>query len=202
MTNVMYRLKISLCGITPEIWRIVEVPADISLDRLHDVIQISLGWNDSHLHTFKTGKDKYSEYIEPENGEKDESFVRLNDIVKRKGKIIEYLYDFGDHWEHEIKFIDKIKLDDMQMSMGLFEVKCLDGANECPPDDVGSVPGYENFIEIMNNPEDPEYEETLEWYQSQTGKETFAQDHFDIEKINRQLINYWRWSRDRNTDWF
>jgi len=64
MSERMYLLKIRLLDIEPEIWRRFVVPASITLDRLHDVIQIVMGWTDSHLHEFKIGKKRYTEYPE------------------------------------------------------------------------------------------------------------------------------------------
>ena len=45
----IYELKITLCGSNPAIWRRVQVPGGIKLNRLHDVLQVVMGWTDSHL---------------------------------------------------------------------------------------------------------------------------------------------------------
>jgi len=52
MKQRTYELRITLNGTKPPIWRKVAVPADIALGELHDVIQIAMGWTDSHLHQF------------------------------------------------------------------------------------------------------------------------------------------------------
>ncbi len=62
-----YQLKLSLLGIKPEIWRRIVVPAAISLDRLHDVIQIVMQWEDIHLYEFQIGKNLYSAYADEED---------------------------------------------------------------------------------------------------------------------------------------
>ena len=49
----IYELKITLCGSNPAIWRRVQVPGGIKLNRLHDVLQVVMGWTDSHLHQFR-----------------------------------------------------------------------------------------------------------------------------------------------------
>ena len=59
MNERLYLLKIRVVYIEPEIWRRFVVPASITLDRLHDVIQIIMGWTDSHLHEFTIGKKRY-----------------------------------------------------------------------------------------------------------------------------------------------
>ena len=49
------QLKLSLRGVVkPPVWRRLLVPADIRLDRLHEVIQTAIGWTDTHLHVFST----------------------------------------------------------------------------------------------------------------------------------------------------
>ena len=64
MKERFYLLKIQLLDIEPTIWRRFVVPAGITLDRLHDVIQIVMGWTDSHLHEFTIGNKRYTEYPE------------------------------------------------------------------------------------------------------------------------------------------
>jgi len=50
--TTVYQLKIALVGVRPQIWRRVQVPADIALDELHLVLQAAMGWTNSHLHSF------------------------------------------------------------------------------------------------------------------------------------------------------
>jgi hypothetical protein len=101
MNDRFYLLKIEFLDIEPKIWRQFVVPGSITLDRLHDVIQIVMGWQDCHLHEFVIGKKKYTENPEGKgDGEVDGRF-RLVDLVKQKGRNIRYLYDFGDSWKHE-----------------------------------------------------------------------------------------------------
>jgi len=57
--NTFYQLKITLKDIEPVIWRRFTVPSHITLDRLHDVVQIVMGWQDSHLHQLFS-KNKFS----------------------------------------------------------------------------------------------------------------------------------------------
>jgi hypothetical protein len=102
MESRLYLLKISLVDLEPQIWRRFVVPASITLDRLHDVIQIAMGWTDSHLHQFMIGKNRFTEYPEHREDGLEEANYRLGDLVKQKNRRFGYLYDFGDSWEHEI----------------------------------------------------------------------------------------------------
>lgn len=54
-----YQLKITLRGSRPPIWRRFVVPDTITLPELHEVIQIVMGWTDSHLHEFVVGRVSY-----------------------------------------------------------------------------------------------------------------------------------------------
>lgn len=64
MNERLYLLKIQLLDIEPAIWRRFVIPAAITLDRLHDVIQIVMGWTDSHLHDFTIADKRHTEYPE------------------------------------------------------------------------------------------------------------------------------------------
>ena len=135
MNEHVYLLKIRLLDVKPEIWRRYVVPASITLDRLHDVIQILMGWHDSHLHQFTIGKVRYTEYPEFE----EEGFAcgqyRLNDLIKEEGATFSYLYDFGDSWEHELILEENHYWIPEHQS----DLVCLEGARACPQEDIYSV---------------------------------------------------------------
>ena len=59
--------------------------------------------------------------------------------------------------------------------------RCLEGERACPPEDCGGILGYKDLLEILKNPEDPEYETTLEWLGD------FDPNAFDIEAVNHEL---------------
>ena len=96
MNERFYLLKIQLLDIEPVIWRRFAVPASITLDRLHDIIQIVMGWTDSHLHEFTIGNKRYTEYPESKGDGLVCGRYRLGDLIKQKGRTFRYLYDFGD----------------------------------------------------------------------------------------------------------
>ena len=188
-----YVLRIELEEIKPVIWRRFAVPSDITLDRLHDVIQIIMGFNDSHLHEFNIGGKRYTEEPDPEfieEGEEilEEGLFKLNDLVKLKDNPFGYLYDFGDNWGHAV-ILEKT---DYRLKDYDLPVICLDGKRACPPDDVGSIPGYEEFCKAMADKSHPEHKMYKAWF----GK-LYKPDFIDIEFINDELSKYIRWSRQR-----
>ena len=74
ITAPVYTLKITLLGTEPPVWRQVIVRGDILLEELHYVIQIAMGWTNSHLHQYFVGNVRYG-VPDPEfgNNMKDEA---------------------------------------------------------------------------------------------------------------------------------
>src|SRR3989442_1380699 len=102
--NKIYQIKVTLLRTPPPIWRRLLVPSDITLSNLHDLLQLAMGWTDSHLHEFLFRGQCYGP-TGPERGVAeaiDERKVRLNQLLVRVGAKIVYTYDFGDGWEHGI----------------------------------------------------------------------------------------------------
>jgi Plasmid pRiA4b ORF-3-like protein len=188
----VYLLKIELLDIEPAIWRRFVVPANITLDRLHDVIQIIMGWTDSHLHEFTIGKKRYTE--DPES--KEDGLVsgryRIGDMIKRKGRIFHYLYDFGDCWEHEL-VLEESRYFNQKLRT---ELVCLEGERACPPEDVGGVPGYYEFFKALKDSSHEEHETYMEW----SGGD-YDSEGFDANTVDLELMKYLRWSRDRYQNW-
>jgi len=192
MSERQYLLKIELLEIEPLIWRRFVVPGCITLDRLHDVIQIVMGWQDTHLHEFTIGKNCYTERPEyKEDGRPCERY-RLVDLIKQKGRTFSYSYDFGDGWRHRLTIEDS-RFFDPDLPGPLF---CMEGERACPPEDVGGMPGYFEFCRAMQDPAHEEHESFMEWYGG-----PFDSEWFDVNYVNRELFKYLRWSRDRYRYW-
>jgi hypothetical protein len=176
----IYQIKVTLKDSRPSIWRRIQVPGDISLSRLHAVLQIVMGWTNSHLHQFKAGERYYGE-PDPEFADMieviDERQVRLNQIAPDVKASFVYEYDFGDNWEHEL-VVEKI----LPPEKGAQYPRCTDGKCACPPEDVGGVWGYQDFLEAMRDPNHPEHEDMVEW----AGGE-FDPEAFDLRGVNGAL---------------
>jgi len=173
---VAYVLKVSLRHVQPIVWRRIRVPGDATLGELHDVLQISLGWNDSHLHAFQVGAKQYGP-IDEEDDRKiiDEETITLDEIAAKQKKLV-YLYDFGDGWEHDV-VIEKSVKDPTAL-------ECLDGGRAAPPDDCGGAPGYEELVAILGNPKNARHQEMREWAGD------FDPNAFDIDAVNDELFDW------------
>lgn len=178
----IYQIKITLLAVKPKIWRRILIPASISLPKLHDVIQISIGWRDSHLHQFVDAGVYYGipDPVFPTQEMKNERNVKVSKLLKSKGDRIMYEYDFGDSWQHEI-LLEKVLPFDRQKKLPV----CIDGDRSCPPEDCGGSWGYQNLLEIMVDPDHDEYEEMNEWL----GDE-FEPEKFDAAETTRMLSEY------------
>jgi len=192
MNERSYLMEIQLVDIEPAIWRRFVVPASITLDRLHDVIQIVMGWTDSHLHEFTIGKKSYTEFPESKEEGLECGKYRLGDLIKQKGRTFRYLYDFGDGWDHQVSLVNSRYFNPEQQ----VELICLEGERACPPEDVGGVPGYDEFCKALKDPNHEEHESYMEWSGG-----NYDNERFETDVINWELMKYLRWSRDRYQSW-
>ena len=166
MDHIVYQFKVSLIEIEPTIWRRIQVPAKYSFWDLHVAIQDAMGWLDYHLHAFR---------IRPKHKRKTINIGIPGDewdgdttipgweipIIKHfteLGQIIEYEYDFGDGWSHEVLF-EAFLLKEK----GIRYPKCVGGERACPPEDCGGIPGYYSLLEVLQDPTHPDYEENITW---------------------------------------
>ena len=170
----IFRIKVTLRHVKPPVWRRIEVPADIKLGKLHEVLQIAMGWMNSHLHGFRKGHESYGVPDPAFPGDfKNERNVRLDGIAG-EGETIVYEYDFGDGWEHDLK-IEKV----LPAQQDVHYPRCIKGKGACPPEDCGGPWGYANLLEAIKNPKHEEHKELLEWV-----GEDFDLNEFDIDEVN------------------
>jgi hypothetical protein len=179
------QVKLGLRGVSkPPVWRRLLVPADMRLDRFHDVIQTAMGWTDTHMHVFLTDAGDYG-LPDPELGFRDERTARVEQFLREPGDRIRYMYDFGDDWEHDIKLENRLDADpDAQLPA------CLGGKGACPPEDCGGVWGYADLKEILANPNHEEHEGMLEWLglDSASDFDTTACDPAEINDLLDMII--------------
>jgi len=179
----IYQIKVTLVGIKPPIWRRLLVPSTMALHELHEALQITMGWTDSHLHQFIDKGDYYGvPDPEFEMDCKDESKIKLNRLLLNEKDSLVYEYDFGDGWEHKI-VLEKIHPFKTDVELPL----CNQGKRSCPPEDCGGIWGYQDFLEAIKDPKNPEHDEMLEW----VGGE-FDPEYFDVGEVNEVLAEYCR----------
>jgi len=175
----VYQIKVSLRGAKPPIWRRLELPADTSLAELHRIIQVAFGWEECHLHVFETAYGMFG-VADPELGHRAEAPVTLEQVAPGVGDRLQYIYDFGDDWAHEI-VVEK-QLDRRQVTYP----QCTAGRRAAPPEDCGGIWGYEELIEVLSDPGHPEHSDRLEWL-GLTSAADFQPARFDAAEVTRAL---------------
>lgn len=189
MTETIARLRIALVDADPPIWRRVEVPVEASLKMLHDVIQGAMGWLDYHLWEFEAGGRRYGlpDPDWPEDGPAAAANARLAALIDRGVRRFDYLYDMGDSWEHEI-IVEAVEAG----ASGVKYPRYVEGARRAPPEDIGGMPGFHEFLEAIANPRHPRHGEAIEWHRECYG-EAFNPDTFDERAARLRIGQIAKW---------
>jgi hypothetical protein len=173
--RVLYEIRVRLNEIKPPIWRVLRVPGRTSLARLHKILQLAMGWQDSHLYIFEVDGKRYSlPSAEWEIEISDCRRMTLEKTFAGVRKSFLYEYDLGDSWMHEITLVRALEEEG--------PVECVAGARACPPEDCGSTPGYYELLKALSDPYHEEHHAMLEWV---GGK--YDPNAFDVAAVNRAL---------------
>ena len=186
----VHRVKITLRGAKPPIWRRLEVPSGITLLRLHQSIQAAFGWSEEHLWVFETPSGDYGT-ADRELGHRSAGSAKLAGVAALPGDRIRYTYDFGDDWVHDILVEDLLPAEP-----GVAYPRCTAGRRACPPEDCGGIWGYQDLLETLAEPRHAEHAELLEWLGLTTAAE-FDPGHFDLGEVNEALSGLARVLRKR-----
>jgi hypothetical protein len=175
---------VTLLDTRPPIWRRTQVK-DCTLDRLHEHLQTAMGWTNSDLHHFRIGEQLYGDpLLMQENFEemgcKDSTTTRISDLLPTSGKRFRFEYecDFGDGWRHEVLFEGCV-----QAEAGKKYPLCVEGERACPPEDVGGVWGYADFVEAVQNEDHEQHDEILDWVGG-----SFDPEAFDAKAATRRMM--------------
>lgn len=165
----------------PQIWRTLRVRSDILLGELHTALQLCFGWADQHMHYFLSDGVRYGipepESADDEHKVRHQARVRLDQLIESRGDLLEYVYDFGDCWEHLIVLasVEPFEAEDRLP-------RCLAGALAGPPEDCGGPRGYAHLVKVIADTKHKEHADMLEWLGGY-----FFPDLFDINETNERL---------------
>jgi Plasmid pRiA4b ORF-3-like protein len=175
----IFQIKMTLKGIDPPIWRRIHT-ADCTLEEVHEIIQVTMGWEFEHLYRFTIGGVDYADLEMTSDEEvEDACATRLSAVLPAENRRprFAYEYDFGDEWIHQLiveeRFLPK---------EGVKYPICVGGQRACPPEDCGGPWAYADFVEAIGDPDHRRHEELLEW----VGGE-FDPERFDQEAVNTEL---------------
>ena len=178
----IYQLRMTLLGTAPPIWRRLLVPAGFTLAQLHNVLQIVMGWQDMHLHEFRSGQRHFGR-LDPDDPFpgtpplEDERKMELSAVLPHVDAKLLYIYDFGDYWKHEI-----VREQLLPAGPEAPCPICVNGERACPPEDCGGIYGYEELLEVLAKPKHRRHRELREWAGA-----GFDPGRFSIADVNRRL---------------
>jgi len=156
-------LHVSLAPTSPLVWRRLWVEDSVSMYQLHEILQVTMGWMHSHLFFFKAPGVTITEYS-PDNDWIADEFkeartTKARSVFSEVGCSIVYEYDFGDSWEHTIRFERVIEDEDIPFELP----RCVGGENACPPEDCGGFDGFEQLKKVLARRSGLEYRSTVGW---------------------------------------
>jgi hypothetical protein len=163
VSETVARVRIELEDTDPLVWRELDLPLSTTLATLHDLIQVVMRWQDYHLHEFVVGEKIYGvpdheDDVILERKVYQSRSIRLGTLIDRGVREFLYVYDFGDNWRHRILIAD-IRQGEPDSEYPRF----VAGERRAPPEDVGGIGGFEEFLEAMADPEHDQHQLMMDW---------------------------------------
>jgi Plasmid pRiA4b ORF-3-like protein len=174
MKDLIIRVSITLLDVDPAIWRRIEAPANVTLEGLHDVIQVVMGWADHHLHHFQVGSLRYGAPTPDDIDIQDGRKLKLSRLIDDGERAFEYVYDYGDEWRCVV-----VLEATAPMIPGFAYPRLVEGARRGPPEDVGGPWGFGELLEAIADHKHERHAELLEW----------CGGDFDPQQLNITEIN-------------
>ena len=174
---IQFRLAVK--DVQPEIWRELVVPPDISLETLHSIVQVLMGWEKKHLYAFVINKKRYMSVSDVDDGpgaKAHSTQATLSRALAGTGDIL-YEYDFGDDWH--------VVLSRQPRDTGFAPsqaAQCIRGSRRGPVEDSGGSRGYMEKSRIYTNPHHKQYAQVRKLFGSD-----FNAEALDLAKINSEL---------------
>ena len=157
MANLL-TLKVTLCYTSPPVWRRLVVADTLTFWELHFALQVAFGWENAHLFEFSTGRGSPLDFltgsppVQPGEDDfvtewwRDPREVVIGEILRTAKDKVSYVYDMGDHWEHQV-VVEKVAALPAGQPVPL--PCCPDGRRAGPPEDIGGIPGYEMLLDTL-----------------------------------------------------
>jgi hypothetical protein len=176
-TATVYCLRIELLDSEPSIWRQFCVNAQLSLHQLHPILAVVMGWSGKFSFRFKNSpKGTNGSPVTPPFS----PATPLTQVLLRPGDSLLYTYNPEQGWLHKVWLETTIDPPNTHMPLP----HCHAGERGCPPETCGGMWGYEELIDRLSDPDDPEYEQLWE-----TVGGDFDPDWFDLKTTNQRLIS-------------
>lgn len=198
--SMLLRVKVSIVGSEPAVWRLLELDPSLTLDRVHEIIQTAVGWRDSHLHSF-TDTDPYVrlravngivreprrwvplDLLEDDEDALPETDWTLGQILTPESGPLFYEYDVGDGWIHRLELTGTLPT-----PANTPRARLLDGARRAPLEDSGGIGGYHDLLDALADPGHEDHKNLQAWVAWTAGPwQQFDPEQLDIKAVNNEL---------------
>ena len=198
--STLLRVKVSIVGSEPAIWRLLEVDSSLTLDQVHDILQTAVGWRGSHLHSF-TDTDPFvrlrpfngyvreprrwvaQDLLEDSEDDLPETEFVLGQVLTRASGPLFYEYDFGDGWIHRLELTGSLPA-----PADVPRARLVDGARRAPLEDSGGIGGYLDLLDVLADPGHEEHSNLQAWVAWTVGPwQGFDPAQLDIVAVNNEL---------------
>ena len=178
LTSNVIQFRLSVKDVKPEIWRKLLVSSDITLEKLHTILQVLMGWKNRHLYAFVVNEKRYSPPNEDDDTAKSRLIqTKLSTLFDERIEAITYEYDFGDGWEIELR--TETSNDDLLQDQA---ARCIEGSRHGPAEDTGGSRGYMEKAKIYGNRQHRRYLEVRKLIGP-----NFDPEAFDLAQTNEKL---------------
>ena len=183
-----YIIKVTIKNTHPPVWRRLQIPAGITFHELNAIIQLAFNWSGYHLYSFEIGNllieipdDIFDDFDYKVINSKRIKVDKYFDEIEK----LEYTYDFGDNWIHNIQIENVVESEEKFKNP-----VCLKAKMASLPEDCGGPWGYEDLLDVINNPKDERYKDMKDWLEQ--GYSVWYDDrtYVDLNRINRELEAY------------
>ena len=183
-----YIIKVTIKNTHPPVWRRLQIPAGITFHELNAIIQLAFNWSGYHLYSFEIGNllieipdDIFDDFDYKVINSKRTKVDKYFDEIEK----LEYTYDFGDNWIHDIQIENVVESEEKFKNP-----VCLKAKMASLPEDCGGPWGYEDLLDVINNPKDERYQDMKDWLEQ--GYSVWYDDrtYVDLNRINRELEAY------------
>lgn len=179
-------LRVELIDTTPMVMRRLLMHSDVTLDDLHHILQVAMGWHDRHSYEFIVVEqpfrfpDEDDSPLEVKPGQPRRKLLRWG---ASETDLFRYVYDLGDNWEH------RIVIERFEPMEPDYPGWVLGGQYACPPEDCGGVGGFRAALGSFREPGSLAAREFLAW-----AGEDFDPNRFDRHAANAALSRL-AWNR-------
>ncbi len=174
-----YQFRIELYGAQPTVWRRFRAPGSITFYDLHMIIQCCVGWEAFHLYRFELDWTTIADMML--GGGEISGDAKVADYLTETPTNFEYVYDFGDNWQHLIT-LEQIL--DIPVKMPF----CVEGKRAWPTEDCGGLWAYQDWLTAKKRNRVPRA------LKERLGAD-FDPNAFSKREINADLADYWRTGR-------